>query len=79
LLFAGEQPHTYDLGEPGRYYRADAALMAHWRAVLPAGIMLEVQYDDDVGNLEAQVRRILAHGGLDFEDACLDFHRTTDR
>jgi tetratricopeptide (TPR) repeat protein len=74
LLFS-EQPHTHDLGELGRYYRAYAALMAHWRAVLPPGVMLEVRYEDVVTDLEAQARAILAHCGLDWEDACLSFHR----
>ena len=74
LLFS-EQPHTYDLGELGRYYRAYAALMAHWRAVLPPGVMLEVRYEDVVADLEAQSRAILGHCGLDWEEACLSFHR----
>jgi len=29
-----------------------------------------------VGDLEAQVRRILAHCGLPFEEPCLRFHET---
>ncbi len=43
-LFAG-LPYAYDLGELGRYYRSYAALMAHWRGVLPTGAMLEVEYE----------------------------------
>jgi tetratricopeptide (TPR) repeat protein len=74
LLFS-EQPHTYDLGELGRYYRAYAALMTHWRAVLPPGVMLEVRYEDVVADLEAQARAILGHCGLDWEEACLRFHQ----
>jgi hypothetical protein len=42
ILFGGHQPQTYDLGELGRYYRAYAVLMEHWRDVLPPGVMLEV-------------------------------------
>ncbi|MBV9552788.1 MAG: sulfotransferase [Alphaproteobacteria bacterium] len=76
ILFMGSQPHTYNLGELGRYYRAYDRLMAHWRAVLPQGVMLEVQYEDLVGNLEGQARRMLAHCGLDWDPACLDFHKT---
>ncbi len=34
---------TYDLAELGQYYRAYDALMARWREVLPAGVMMEVQ------------------------------------
>jgi tetratricopeptide (TPR) repeat protein len=75
LLFA-QLPHTYDLGELGRYYRAYAALMAHWRAVLPADVMLDVQYEHLVADLRGQARAILTHCGLDWEEACLEFHRT---
>jgi len=76
ILFAGDQPHTYDLGELGRHYRAYAALMAHWRVVLPDGVMLEVDYEDVVDDLEREARRIIAHCGLDWEDSCLAFHKT---
>jgi tetratricopeptide (TPR) repeat protein len=76
ILFGGHQPQTYDLRELGRYYRAYAALMEHWRRVLPPGVMLEVQYEELVADLEHQARRLVAHCGLDWEDACLEFHKT---
>jgi hypothetical protein len=50
--------------------------MQHWRRVLPAGRMLEVRYEDVVGDLEGQARRILAHCGLPWDERCLDFHKT---
>src|SRR6266704_6605888 len=34
LLFEEDQPFSYDLGEMGRYYKAYASLMGHWRSVL---------------------------------------------
>ena len=37
ILFGGDQPYSYDLAELVRFYQAYRALMAHWRAVLPAG------------------------------------------
>ena len=75
-LFRGEQAYTYDLGELGRYYRAYDRLMAHWRSVLPASIFIEVDYEALVADPEAQTRRLLAHCGLAWDPACLDFHRT---
>jgi hypothetical protein len=74
LLFSGDQPFTYDLAELGRYYRGYAALMEHWREVLPPGVMLEVRYEEVVADLEGQARRIVDHCGLDWDDACLAFH-----
>lgn len=76
ILFGGDQPFTYDLAELGRYYRAYAALMAHWRRVLPPGIMLEVRYEELVADFEPQARRILAHCGLAWDDSCRDFYKT---
>jgi tetratricopeptide (TPR) repeat protein len=74
-LFAVDNlPFSYDLGELGRYYRAYATLMQHWRAVLPPGTMLELQYEDLVADFEPQARRLLAHCGLDWDPRCLAFH-----
>ncbi len=76
LLFAEDQPYAYDLGELGRYYRAYAGLMDHWRRVLPPGIMIDVQYEDLVGDFDRQARRLLAHCGLEWQDSCSAFHET---
>jgi tetratricopeptide (TPR) repeat protein len=76
LLFTGNLAYTYELGELGRYYRAYEALMAHWRAILPKEVMLEVAYEDVVNDLEGQARALLAHCGLEWDAACLAFHRT---
>jgi tetratricopeptide (TPR) repeat protein len=75
-LFTGEQNHTYDLGELGRYYKRYERLMAHWRRVLPAGRILDVRYEEVVADLEGQARAIIAHCGLPWDDRCLSFHRT---
>jgi tetratricopeptide (TPR) repeat protein len=73
-LFNAEQNHTYDLAELGRYYRKYAELMAHWRAVLPAGRMLEIRYEDVVAEVEAAARALVAHAGLPWDPRCLAFH-----
>jgi tetratricopeptide (TPR) repeat protein len=75
-LFSGDQPYTYDLAELGRYYRAYEALMDHWRSVLPKGVMLEVQYEAMVADIEREARRLIAHCGLEWDDACLSFYET---
>jgi tetratricopeptide (TPR) repeat protein len=77
ILFGeGQLEFTYELGELGRYVRAYLRLMEHWRDVLPEGVMLEIQYEDLVGNLEKNARRIVAHCGLGWDEACLAFHKT---
>ena len=75
-LFAGDQPYSYDLAELGRFYRYYEALMEHWRRVLPPDVMLEVQYEEVTDDLEGQARRLVAHCGLEWDDACLSFHQT---
>ena len=74
-LFAEGQQFTYDLADLGQYYRDYVELMDHWDAALP-GKVLRVQYEEVVGDLETQVRRILNHCGLEFEPGCLSFYRT---
>ena len=74
--FTDDQPYAFDLRELGRYYRAYERLMAHWRAVLPPGVMLEVDYEDVVADLETAARRIVAHCGLEWDDSCLSFYKT---
>jgi tetratricopeptide (TPR) repeat protein len=75
-LFEAEIPYAYDLGELGRHYCGYDALMTHWRRVLPAESMLDVQYEELVADFEPQARRIVAHCGLDWDDACLSFYKT---
>jgi len=74
-LFAAGQEFTYSLEDIARYYRSYIELMAHWDTVLP-GKILRVQHEDLVADLEGNVRRILAFLGLEFEPACLEFHKT---
>jgi tetratricopeptide (TPR) repeat protein len=76
LLFAEDQPFAYDLGEIGRYYKAYETMMAHWRSVLPPGRILEVKYEEIVGDLAGQARRLVAHCGLEWDERCLAFHET---
>jgi tetratricopeptide (TPR) repeat protein len=73
--FAAGQSFTYDLEGLGRYYRGYLAMMDHWDAVLP-GKVLHVSYEDLVRDPHDQVRRLLAHCGLEFDARCLEFHRT---
>ena len=49
--------------------------MDHWDTVLP-GRVLRVQHEDVVDDLETQVRRLLDHCGLEFEETCLRYWET---
>ncbi len=52
--------------------------MDHWDSVLP-GRVLRVQHEDVIDDLEGSVRRILDYCGLEFEPACVEFHKTERR
>ena len=74
-LFGEGQEFSYGLEEIGNYYRQYVDLMNHWDEVLP-GFVLRVQHEDVIADLEGQVRRILDFCGLEFEESCVEFHKT---
>jgi tetratricopeptide (TPR) repeat protein len=74
-LFASGQEFTYSIEDIARYYRSYLRLMAHWDEALP-GRILRIHHEQVVADLEGNVRRLLDFCGLEFEPACLDFHKT---
>ena len=74
-LFAQGQEFTYSIPDIARYYRTYLELMRHWDAVLP-GRVLRVINEDLIDDPEGQIRRLIAHCGLPFEESCLNFHET---
>jgi tetratricopeptide (TPR) repeat protein len=77
-LYAQGKNQTYDLTELGEYYLEYLRVMGHWERVMP-GRILTVHYEDVVRDLEGQVRRLLAHCGLSFDERCLRFHENARR
>ena len=67
--------HEYsnDLHAIGRQIRGMRALMAHWKAVL-GNRLLAVDYEALVADPEPHVRAMVAHVGLEWDDACLRPH-----
>lgn len=63
----------FGLQQTADYYRDYWRLMAHWRERLAQPI-LEVHYENLVGDIEKQTRRVLEFLGLPMEQACLSFH-----
>jgi len=74
-LFAQGQTFTYKLEDVGHYYRNYLNVMDHWDKVLP-GKVLRVQYEDMVADSDTQIRRVLEHCDLPFEEQCLRFYET---
>jgi len=69
-LYAQFAPWCYDPGELADYYRGYHGLMAHWREGL-GDRLLDVAHADLVADPEAQMRRVLAHCGLDWDPRVL--------
>ena len=76
-LFKDDMPHSYDLGELGRYYRQYDALMKHWEKVLPPGVLKVVNYEDVVANTEKEAKGIIEFIGLEWDDKLLEFHKSS--
>ncbi len=66
---------TNDAGHIAAHFEQYQRLMRHWRRVLPVPLH-EVVYEEVVEDLEGAARRLVAACGLDWEPACLEFHRT---
>ncbi len=72
-LFRMGCPYSYDLSDIGRYMLAHDALMTHWRTIAP-GRIIDIGYEDVVADTAGETRRLIAALGLDWQDACLNFH-----
>lgn len=75
-LFKDDMPHSYDLGELGRYYGKYRELMGHWQQVLPEGILKTVQYEDVVADTEKEAKALIGFLGLQWDPKCLEFHKS---
>ena len=76
-LFALNSPYygwSYDLMDAARYYSLFDRLTRFWHDTFP-GRVLEVSYEELVGDQEGQTRALLEHCDLPWDDSCLDFHQ----
>ncbi len=71
--FAEGHRYSYSLEDLGRYYREYVDLMAHFDRI-GAGKVHRVIYERMIEDTEAEVRRLLAYCGLEFESDCLRFY-----
>ena len=74
-LFSGELPYAYSLTDLGKFYRLYQRMMVHWKRVLPVPIY-ELNYENLVFDQENETRKLIDFCGLDWNDACLHFHKT---
>jgi tetratricopeptide (TPR) repeat protein len=69
------QAHSYSrtLEDLGGYYRLYKELTGHFCSVIPVDV-LESRYEELVANQEAKSRRLIAHAGLEWDDASLRYY-----
>ena len=75
-LFASQSAYyaySYDLMDTARYYARFDRLMAMWERLFPERVM-QLSYEGLVADQEGQTRALLAHCGLEWDEACLSFH-----
>ncbi|MFT6270172.1 MAG: tetratricopeptide (TPR) repeat protein [Alphaproteobacteria bacterium] len=73
-LFGEGQEFSYSLTDIALYYKNYVRLMDHWQQLFPNEILL-MRHEDMVSDTQAEIRKMLAFCGLDFEQACVDFHK----
>lgn len=73
-LFKDGYPFSYDLREIAQYYGAYRRLMDHWTATMP-GAIHTLSYEGLVADQLTESRKLLEFCGLEWEEACADFHR----
>jgi hypothetical protein len=74
--FQGMFSFSYHQIELAEYYLAFRRLSQHWRATLPPGVLLEINYEDIVRDQSAASRRLIDFVGLPWEDGVLRFHES---
>jgi tetratricopeptide (TPR) repeat protein len=73
LYFGSEVPHSYDLRDLGRAYRAYHDIMKHWVMMVSPQRLLAIRYEDLVSEFEPRARELVAFCGLTWNDACLHY------
>jgi len=75
-LFVDAYPFSYRLDELARYFVEYYKLMQHWDSVLPE-VVQTVGYEALVSDVESESRRLVDACGLEWQPACLEFHKNT--
>ncbi|QTA91412.1 tetratricopeptide repeat protein [Desulfonema magnum] len=73
--FLGSHDYAFDLKNIAAYYNQYKRMMRHWRDVFGVH-MLEVRYEELVLSQEAMTREMVAYLGLDWDERCMDFHKS---
>jgi tetratricopeptide (TPR) repeat protein len=73
--FGGTIAFSFNIDYLGAYYQQYRRLMEHWKQVLDIDV-LDVVYEELVGDQENGTHRILDHLGLSWHEDCLRFYKS---
>jgi hypothetical protein len=67
--------YAFDLKDIGRMINDYRRIMDHWKRVLPVPL-LEIRYEDLVGDYENKASELLRFVGLEWHDRVMEFYKT---
>ena len=67
--------YAYDLNDLAEFYGLYKDLLSFWHERFPNRIY-DIRYEDLTENQEEETRKLLTFGELDWEDQCIEFHKT---
>ena len=73
--FSSLTTYATDLDDIAFVIDQQQLLMRHWQQILPVPL-LELHYEDLIGNPETQMRRLIEFAGLPWSDDCVNFHHS---
>jgi LPS sulfotransferase NodH len=75
MNFTQGNNYTYSQNELGQFYGLYYNLMQHWQQIEGIGL-IDISYEELINDQKTQTQRLLDACGLEWNDACLDFHKS---
>lgn len=70
----GAIPYSYDLQAMAHRFNLYAEIMAHWHKIMP-GEILDMPYEDLVGDIETSSKKMASHCGLEWTPSMTEPHK----
>lgn len=68
----GALSYAHSLDDLAHYYRQYLRIMQHWRSMLPAGVLLEIEGEQLISDQETCCRRVVEFLELPWDEHCLE-------
>lgn len=75
IFVEGTHLYSYDLADLALYYKLFNRMVDFWRERL-GDWFYEISYEELTSNPEAETRKLIEFCGLEWDDACLNFHQS---